>query len=266
MKLKILTPMSLAPRAFNRHIFSNKAQVYYGTDDGCRDGSFGEFETIQKHYEGVSDQRKENIHMISVIGGLYGLNLIHLWKPKKITFFDINPMAVKLFHLIINTWTTSDSAQHFLQRLTDGEIETKDDDEVFLRDNLQIVQKTGTIAPERGAFSSHNRDLANSWRLALENFETTKKYLLESDLVVRAEPMEGENFKEMIRSKSHHWIYASNITQFHFFELDIYDPGNVVLLQIHHEDAQLLDLDKFSGTPVTVKFEYPIRVENLQSA
>lgn len=255
--------MSQAPRAFNRHIFTNKAQVYYGTDDGCRDGSFGEFPAIAEHYNSVDSKRKKNIHMISVIGGLYGLNLIHLWKPKKITFFDINPMAIKFFNIILHVWTSSDSAKHFLDRLTDGDFEAKDDDDIFIKENIQIVQKTGGISPERGAYSSHDRDLANSWRLALENFDLTKKYLMESEIIIRTEPMEGENFKEMIRSKSHHWIYASNITQFHFFELEMLEPSNVVLLQIHHENTELLDLAEYSGKPVRVKFEYPIRVETI---
>ena len=258
--------MSKAPRAFNRHTFSFRQMVYYGTDDGSRDGSFGEFKAITDHYNNVKEDRKKEIHMVSVIGGLYGLNLIHLWKPKKITFFDINPMAVKYFHLIYHVWTTSDSAEQFMQRLTDGDYEVKTDDEQFLRENIQIVQRDNYIAPERGAYSSHNRNLENSWRLALENFDLTKKYLLESEINIRTEPMEGENFAEMIRSKSNHWIYASNITQFHFFELEIMEPSNVVLLQIHHEDAQLIDLGMYSGQAVKVKFEYPIRIEVLETS
>ena len=258
--------MSKAPRAFNRHTFSYRQMVYYGTDDGSRDGSFGEFEAITNHYNSVDESRKENIHMVSVIGGLYGLNLIHLWKPKQITFFDINPMAVKFFHLIYNVWTTSDSAEEFLDRLTNGDYEAKTEDDKFLRENIQIVQRDNYIAPERGAWSSHDRNLENSWRLALENFDLTKKYLLESEIHIRTEPMEGENFAEMIRSKTHHWIYASNITQFHFFELEILKPSNVVLLQIHHEDVELLDLGKYMGQAVKVKFEYPIRIELMESS
>jgi hypothetical protein len=59
--------------------------VFYGTDDGYQDGSFGEFPEIRAHYEGVASHRREDIHMISVVGGLYGLNLIPLWRPKRIT-------------------------------------------------------------------------------------------------------------------------------------------------------------------------------------
>ena len=45
----------------------------------------------------MAPERRENIHMISVVGGLYGLNFIPLWRPKQITIFDINPAAVTYF-------------------------------------------------------------------------------------------------------------------------------------------------------------------------
>ena len=35
--------------------------------------------------------------MISVVSGLYGLNLIPLWRPKRITIFDINPPPSRIF-------------------------------------------------------------------------------------------------------------------------------------------------------------------------
>ena len=68
---------SKAPRAFNREIYHDHPEmVFYGTDDGCQDGSFGEFAEFRSHYESVAPHRRENIHMVSVVGGLYGLNLI----------------------------------------------------------------------------------------------------------------------------------------------------------------------------------------------
>ena len=82
-----------APRAFNREIYHDIPEnVFYGTDDGDQDGSFGEFQQFEDHYNNVDPQRHEDIHMISVVGGLYGLNMLPLWKPKKITFFDINKL------------------------------------------------------------------------------------------------------------------------------------------------------------------------------
>src|SRR6516225_6334198 len=92
---------SQAPRAFNRTIYHDHPEmVFYGTDDGCQDGSFREFGDFVAHYESVPPERRDNIHMISVVGGLYGLNLIPLWRPKRITIFDINPAAISYFRII----------------------------------------------------------------------------------------------------------------------------------------------------------------------
>ena len=89
---------SEAPRAFNREMYHDHPEnVFYGTDDGAQDGSFSEFAQIKAHYENVAPERRENIHMISVVGGLYGLNLIPLWKPTRLTIFDVNPTAVSYF-------------------------------------------------------------------------------------------------------------------------------------------------------------------------
>ena len=44
--------------------------VFYGTDDGAQDGSFSEFAEFKAHYESVAPARRENIHMISLVGGL----------------------------------------------------------------------------------------------------------------------------------------------------------------------------------------------------
>ena len=45
---------SLAPRAFNREMYHDHPEnVFYGTDDGEQDGSFGEFAAFRAHYEAV---------------------------------------------------------------------------------------------------------------------------------------------------------------------------------------------------------------------
>ncbi|HTG14900.1 MAG TPA: hypothetical protein VK747_06495, partial [Blastocatellia bacterium] len=60
------------------------------------------------------------------------------------------------------------------------------------------------------------------------------------------------------------WIYASNITQFHFFNLEFANPTNVVLVQIiHPNQPQLLDLAPLSGGPVKVRFEIPLSAERI---
>ena len=249
-----------APRAFNREMYHYRENVFYGTDDGYQDGSFGEFSEIQAHYEGVAPQRRENIHMISVVGGLYGLNLIPLWRPKQLTIFDINPTALTYFRIIRRVFTTSRDASHFLGRLTNGDYVAENDDEEFVRENICLKQK-GCLPRSRG---STKRPYEQSWQYALENFELTKKILSEMPLRVRSESMESESFHAWIRNQNNVWIYCSNITEFHYFDLEFMDPTNIVLLQIIFPgQVQLLDLAPFGADPVKVKFEIPISAERI---
>ena len=250
-----------APRAFNREMYHDHPEnVFYGTDDGCQDGSFGEFAQFQTHYAGVDPARRENIHMVSVVGGLYGLNLIPLWRPKQLTIFDINPAAITYFQIIRKVFTSSQNVEHFLQRLTDGDYDAETELEKFVRENICLKQK-GCLPRERG---STKRPYEQSWQYAFENFELTKQILSEVPLEIRTEPMESDSFSKWIRRQNNLWIYASNITQFHFFDLEFANPTNVVVLQIIHPDQpQLLDLAPLSGGPVRVKFEIPLRAERI---
>lgn len=252
-----------APRAFNREMYHDHPEnVFYGTDDGCQDGSFGEFAEIKAHYEGVAPERREDIHMVSVVGGLYGLNLIPLWRPKRITIFDINPAAVTYFRIIRRVLTSSRDATHFLSRLTDGDYEAETEQEQFVRENIILKQK-GCLPRERG---STKRPYEQSWQNVLENFDLTKRLLTEAPLDIRTEPMESETFSRWIREQSNLWIYASNITQFHFFDLEFADTSNVVVVQIiHPEQLQILDLAPLGGGPVKVKFEIPLRAERMDA-
>jgi hypothetical protein len=89
--------------------------------------------------------------------------------------------------------------------------------------------------------------------------------LTDVPLEIRTEPMESEGFSEWIRDQNNLWIYASNITQFHYFDLEFADPTNCVVVQIiHPEQPQLLDLAPLSGGPVRVKFEIPLRAERIE--
>ena len=251
-----------APRAFNRHIYHLRDSVFYGTDDGRQDGSFGEYQEFVDHYNHVDPERKENIHMISVVGGLYGLNLIPLWKPQRLTIFDINPMAITYFRVIHHVFTTSNDAAHFLQRLTDGDYDTQTEDELFVKENIMMKQQ-GNLPRSRG---SSKRTYELSWKYALENFDLTKKILSEALIEIRTEPMESESFSQMIQTGKNFWIYASNITQFHFFDLEFKDPGNCVILQIIFpgDEVQLLDLATYNGSSVKVNFRIPLSVEKIQ--
>ena len=253
---------SEAPRAFNREMYHDHPEnVFYGTDDGSQDGSFKEFAEFRAHYQGVAPHRRENIHMISVVGGLYGLNFIPLWRPRRITIFDINPAAIAYFRIIHRVFTTSRSVEHFLGRLTAGDYEVNGDLEEFVRENIILKQK-GCLPRERG---STKRPYEQSWQYAFENFDLTKRLLTEVPLEIRTEPMESEGFSQWIRDQNNLWIYASNITQFHFFDLEFADPTNVVIVQIiHPEQPQLLDLAPLGGGPVKVKFEIPLKAERIE--
>jgi hypothetical protein len=251
-----------APRAFNREMYHDHPEnVFYGTDDGAQDGSFSEFAEFKAHYEGVSPERRDNIHMISVVGGLYGLNFIPLWQPRRLTIFDINPAAITYFRLIHRVFITSRNASHFLNRLTTGDYAARDDLERFVRENICLKQK-GCLPRTRG---STKRPYEQSWQYALENFELTKRILSEVPLEIRTEPMESAGFSDWIRSQNNLWIYSSNITQFHYFDLDFADPTNVVVVQIIHPDQpQLMDLQPLSGGPVRVKFEIPLSAARIE--
>jgi len=234
--------------------------VFYGTDDGAQDGSFSEFAEIKAHYDSVAPERREGIHMISVVGGLYGLNLIPLWKPERITIFDINPTAVTYFKIVQRVWTSSRDVSHFLQRLTDGDYEADTDREEFVRENIRLKQQ-GKLPRERG---STKRPYEQSWQYAFEHFDLTKKILSEAPLDIRTEPMESEGFSNWIREHDNLWIYSSNITEFHYFDLEFANPANVVLLQIIFPgEVQLLDLAPLSGGPVKVHFHIPLKAERI---
>ena len=252
-----------APFACNREMYVDHPEnVFYGTDDGAQDGSFSEFADIRAHYESVEPHRRDDIHMISVVGGLYGLNLIPLWQPKRITIFDINPAALSYFRVIRRVFTASSDVDDFLRRLTEGSYDVDNAQEEFVRENIVMKQK-GSLPRERG---STKRPYEQSWQYAFEHFDLTKRILTEVPLEIRNEPMESESFSSYIRGQSNLWIYASNITEFHYFDLDLDDPANVVLLQIiYPNEPQMLDLAPLGGGPVKVHFEIPMRAERIDA-
>jgi hypothetical protein len=253
---------SEAPRAFNREMYHDHPEnVFYGTDDGYQDGSFTEFAEIKAHYENVEPHRREDIHMISVVGGLYGLNLIPLWRPKRLTIFDINPTALTYFDIIRRVFITSENVAHFLDRLTNADYPVSGDREKFVQENICLKQK-GLLPRERG---STKRPYEQSWQYAFENFDLTKQILSEVPLEIRTEPMESESFREYIRTQNNLWIYCSNITEFHYFDLEFADPTNVVVLQIIYPglQPQVLDLAPLSGGPVKVNFEIPLKAQRI---
>ncbi len=252
-----------APYAYNREIYVDRREmVFYGTDDGAQDGSFSEFADIRAHYENTPAHRREDIHMVSVVGGLYGLNLIPLWRPKRITIFDINPAAISYFRIIRRVFTISRDVPDFLRHLTDGDYQAEGELEEFVRENICLKQK-GCLPRERG---STKRPYEQSWQYAFEHFDLTRRLLTEVPLEIRNEPMESESFSSYIRRESNLWIYASNITEFHYFDLTFDDPSNVVILQIiYPNEPQLLDLAPMGGGPVRVHLQIPMRAETIDA-
>ena len=254
-----MTAQAQAPFACNREMYVNHPEnVFYGTDDGAQDGSFSEFAGFRAHYEGVEPRRRDDIHMISVVGGLYGLNFIPLWNPKRITIFDINPAALSYFRVIRRVFIGSRDPEHFLLRLTAADYPVDNEEEEFVRENIRLKQR-GCLPRERG---STKRSYEQSWQYAFEHFDVTKRILTEVPIEIRNEPMESPDFAEWIRNQSNVWIYASNITEFHYFDLEFADPSNVVVVQIIYPgEPQLLDVAPWGGSAVKVKFEIPLRVE-----
>ncbi|HEY6212585.1 MAG TPA: hypothetical protein VIW45_09885 [Vicinamibacterales bacterium] len=251
-----------APFAYNREIYVNRPEnVFYGTDDGAQDGSFSEFAAFREHYEKVDPARRDDIHMISVVGGLYGLNFIPLWKPKRITIFDINPAAISYFRVVRRVFLISHDADDFLGHLTAADYPADDEMERFVRENIRMKQR-GSLPRERG---STKRPYEQSWQYALEHFAETRRFLAEAPLEIRNEPMESESFARFIRAQNNVWIYASNITEFHYFDLDFDDPSNVVAVQIIFPgEPQLLDLAPWGGAPARLHFRIPMSVERRE--
>lgn len=246
-----------APSSFNQHIFFEAKSVFYGTDDGYQDGSCKEFELFENFYAGAGPQRRENIHLVSAVGGLYGLNFIPLWKPKEITFFDINPHATAYFELIRRVFEVSSSKQNFLDRLSNQDYDVENSAEELIRENLALKQK-GELSRSRG--SSYKRSLEVSWKHALDHFDLTKGLLADVPLHVRTEGIESESFGEFVRNGENLWMFCSNIVEFTFSGLQFDKPSNAVMVSVVYPgQVELLDLSPYADRPVEVRFEIPLQ-------
>lgn len=244
------------PSAFNQDIFFDPAGVFYGTDDGYQDGSFGEFEVFERFYRDVEPSRRKNIHFVSAVGGLYGLNLMTCWQPSEITFFDINPHAVAYFNLVRRVWAASSDKKHFLDRLTHQDYDVEDEAEVTIRENLALKQRD-ELPRSRG--SSYPRTLEVSWGYSLEHFDLTKRLLTEVPLQCRVLGIESEEFAALLKERENLWIYASNIAEFTFSRFRIDHPRNAVLVSIIYPgQVDLLDLAPFGDRPVEARVEIPM--------
>jgi SAM-dependent methyltransferase len=245
------------PSSFNQHIFFEAKSVFYGTDDGYQDGSCTEFQLYEDFYQSVTPLRREKIHLVSAVGGLYGLNLISLWRPREITFFDINPHATAYFELIRKVFAISSSKQNFLDRLSHQDYEVDNPAEALIRENLALKQQ-GKLPRSRGA--SYKRSLEVSWKHALDHFYLTKSLLAEVPLHVRTESIASDSFVDFIRHSENVWMFCSNIVEFTFGGLRLDHPANAAMVSIVYPgQIELLDLAPFGDRPVEVRLEIPLK-------
>jgi SAM-dependent methyltransferase len=245
------------PSSFNQHIFFEAKSVFYGTDDGYQDGSCTEFQLYEDFYRSVTSERREKIHLVSAVGGLYGLNLISLWRPREITFFDINPHATAYLELIRKVFDVSSSKQNFLERLSHQDYDVDNPAEELIRENLALKQQ-GKLPRTRGA--SYKRSLEVSWKHALDHFDLTKGLLADVPLQVRTESIASESFTSFIRRSENVWMYCSNIVEFTFGGLRFDHPSNAALVSlVYPAQIELLDLAPFGDRPVEVRLEIPLK-------
>ncbi|HEV2840848.1 MAG TPA: class I SAM-dependent methyltransferase [Chthoniobacterales bacterium] len=252
------------PSGFNQHIFFEAKSVFYGTDDGYQDGSCTEFQLYEDFYRSVTSERREKIHLVSAVGGLYGLNLVSLWRPREITFFDINPHATAYFELIRRVFAVSSSKQDFLDRLSHQDYDVDNPAEELIRENLALKQQ-GKLPRSRGA--SYKRSIEVSWKHALDHFDLTKGLLVGVPLQVRTESIDSDSFSNFVRHSENVWLYCSNIVEFTFGGLRFDHPSNAALVSlVYPGQIELLDLAPFGDRPVEVRLEIPLKAAVVGAA
>src|SRR5204863_7718641 len=119
----------------------------------------------------VGPARRDHIHLASVVGGLYGLNLIPLFRSTEITFFDVNPHQIAFFNIIRRVWIKSSSADQFLAGLANADYDVDTEQERRIRHCIAAKQN-GTLTEEQGRSA---RSFLSSWRYALDHYELTRQ-------------------------------------------------------------------------------------------
>jgi hypothetical protein len=260
--------MTVAPRA-GLASFDHIHQIYYTTDDGFARLSPPEeehhnaehvarlyeiFARYQDFHRQVTPERREHIHLASVVGGLYGLNLIPIFRPREITFFDINPHAIAYFNLIRRVWIDSRSADGFLGKLANADYAVETEPEEVIRRCIANKQK-GTLPEHEGRSA---RSFLSSWRYALDEFDLTRGLLADVPLYTRVEPMHAQSFKDFVARQDNLWIYCSNIFLFTFFDLTFRFPHNAAMFASYFDETDMLDLGTAGNEPVTVRCRIPM--------
>ncbi len=236
-----------------RSAYGNFSTCYYGTDDGFPElrpreeakhdaahvaGLYKVYSRYENFHRGLASKRTDNIHLVSVVGGLYGLNLIPLFRPTEITFFDLNPNQICLFNIVRRVWILSSSSDEFLTRLANADYEVDGEQELEIQACFKARQN-GTLAEKQGGAA---RSLLSSWRYALDHFELTRQLLMEVPIKTHIWDMQSPEFKDFVANNENLWIFCSNVLLFAFFELRFKHPQNAAVFASYFEKVEILDL------------------------
>src|SRR5262249_23959276 len=267
--------MIMAPRA-GLGSFDQIHEIYYTTDDGFAElrpreeprhdaehvaGLYEIFARYENFYARTTPGRRNSIHLASVVGGLYGLNLIPIFRPREITFFDVNPHAVVYFNMIRRVWIDSRTADAFLARLANADYAAETEAEKVIRSCIAKKQN-GTLTEEEGRSA---RSFLSSWRYALDHFDLTLGLLADVPVHTRAEAMHAQSFKEWAADQEDLWLYCSNVFLLVFFELTFRYPQNSAVFASYFDETDMLDLGAAGSGPVTVHCRLPMAVAATES-
>jgi len=251
--------------------FMHIYEIYYSTDDGyerlwprqeqCHDDThvarlYEVFTRFEDFHGRVAPERREWIHFASVVGGLYGLNLIPIFRPAAITFFDVNPHALTFFRLIRRAWLASESAADFLRRLGEADYEVETDQERLIRRCI-AARQNGTLAANEGRSA---RTFLSSWRYALDHFDLTRRLLAEVPVRTKLDAMQSPSFGAFLARTPNLWLYASNVFDFVTLDLRFGFPENAALFATYHDKTDMLDLGGNGAGPVTVHCTIPMTI------
>ncbi len=266
----ILT-MTKAPKEGTME-FADLREIYYGTDDGFdkahtttdTPNDIDQHTKVCQFYEafcdGIAADRRQNIHYASVVGGLFGLNLIPIVKPQKITFFDINPYAPVLFSLLKRVWVTCESSEEFLRKLQDADYEVGSEDERVIQTCL-VKKQNGTLLDTRyGGEGRTSHSLKHSWYYALTHFELTRELFLTAEVNTFCSGIHEEAFKTFVSQEPNLWIYFSNVFAHKYSDLVFDHPKNAVAFACHHDEPEACDISAGGQDAATLLGRVPMAV------
>ncbi len=165
------------------------------------------------------------------------MNLIPIFRPKEITFVDVNPHQIAFFKIIRRVWIESRTADEFLNKLTNADYEAITAQDQLIRECI-AARQNGTLTEERGRSM---RSFLSSWRYALDHFELTREFLAETPVDTRVEDMESQSYSDFVANHENLWIYCSNVPLFVFFDLYFQHPQNAALFAGYFDETEILD-------------------------